>query len=166
MNYQALAFLASVKDERRGTGYEIQVTHCRLVFLVPFFLVYLSPYLLVYLFPCFPVYLLSRNTRLNPQGAITGGVAKRKDRDYELDILPSQRTEIEINSEVFAIVLFAKCPEVTDESIGELIVHAQEHAAGGGAEFAADDRLEAVSIFYFEGWIDRADISIALVFRD
>ena len=42
-----LAFLASVKDEWRGTGYEKQVTHCRLVFrfsLFTCFLVSLSTY--------------------------------------------------------------------------------------------------------------------------
>jgi len=104
--------------------------------------------------------LLSHNARLHPERAVTGGITERKHSENKFDILPSQRAEIKINDEIFSIILFAECPEVAHESIGELIVHAQKHAAGCRAAFAVDDPLEAVTVLHFEGWVDRADIPI------
>lgn len=108
----------------------------------------------------------TRDARLDPQCAITGGIAKRKHREHELDILPGQRTQIEIRYEIFAVVLFAECPEVTHDSIGELIIHAQQHATGCRATFTVNDPLEAVAVLHSEGWIDRADITIVDILWD
>jgi len=109
---------------------------------------------------------LPRDTRLNPQGAVTRSVTERQHGNYELDILPCQGTQVEIDSEIFAIILFAECPEIVDKSIGELIVHSQEHSAGSCAEFTANNRLEAVSALNFEGRINRADIAVIDILRD
>ena len=81
------------------------------------------------------------DTRLNPQGAITRRLPKRKNREYKANILPGKRTQIKVNVEILSIVLLTECPEVAHNSIAQLIVHAVQNTTGGGTPFTVDDRL-------------------------
>jgi hypothetical protein len=100
------------------------------------------------------------NARLHPEGAIVGGIAQREDSQNQFHIPPGERTEIQINRKVLPIIFFAEGPKVVHDSIGELIIHAQEHTAGCGAAFAIDNCLEAVTALNLEGWIYCPDVTV------
>jgi hypothetical protein len=57
------------------------------------------------------------DARLDPQRAITGRLSKRKNGEHKADVLPGQRAEIEIDSEISSVVLFAECPKVAHNAI-------------------------------------------------
>src|SRR4030095_1024750 len=89
----------------------------------------------VSMYTCLLVYFTlstSYNTGLHPQSAIIGGIAKRENGEHKFHSLPSERTQIQIHGEVLPIIFFAECPEIPHDAIGKLIIHAQEHATGGG----------------------------------
>ncbi len=102
----------------------------------------------------------SHNSRFHPERAIAGGWSQGKNSKYESHILSCQGTKIEIDSKIFSIKSFAKCPEVMNNSIGKLIVHAEKNAARSGFILTVNDCLEMIARLNFERWINAADVSI------
>src|SRR5688500_4421650 len=79
--------------------------------------------------------------------------------------MSGERTEVEINSVITAIIVFIEFPEIAHKSVGQ-IIQTEENIAGGCLMLTSDNCMEAITILNFIGGIDTADVSIEYVLRN
>ena len=110
--------------------------------------------------------VISQDARLDPQSAVPGGLSERENCEYKPDILTGKGAEIEIHRNISSIILFAECPELTNNSIGKLVIDPYENATCSGIVLSSDNCLEMVALLNLERWIDTSDIPVEDILRD